>query len=516
MERAVTRREAIAGGAAGVAAWYSRGLHDALAVPVRCGARLNDIEHVVFFIQENRAFDHYFGAYRGVRGFADADALKLTDGSGLPVFAQPGYTQPGFGGHLYPFRLNVAADGECVHDITHDWGPQHRSWHGGRMDGFVREHLADEGANGAVTMGHYTRADLAYYYALADAFTICDAYHCSVLGPSDPNHVHIVSATLDPDGRHGGPLITNRSQNAQVSWTTMPEQLRAHGISWKVYSGADAAQDILTTDSPFPIFAQYWSDPDLHARGIATTYPADFNNDVAAGELPQVSWIYAPVQDSEHPPFSVLQGQATTASIIQALASKPDLWAKTVLFITWDENGAFFDHVAPATPPAGTLGEFLTVGSLPAAADGNRGPIGLGFRVPLLIVSPFTRGGLVCSDRLDHTSLLRFLEARFGVEVPNLSAWRRSVTGNLTRAFDFAAKPNASVPALPRTPVAPLSVDCVLELAEKVTGAPLAPVYPVPPNHMPAQEPGVARRPKACVVPKHRHKRHHHRRKRRR
>src|SRR6202011_5748515 len=181
-----------------------------------------------------------------------------------------------------PFHLDVNNNGECVHDITHEWGPQHRSWNGGRMDGFVREHLADEGVDGPVTMGYYTRADLPYYHALADAFTICDAYHCSVLGPSDPNHVHIFSGTLDPDGRHGGPLIANRSTNGQLSWTTMPEQLRAHGISWKVYSG-DTTNNPITTDSPAPMFAQYMTDPELNARGLRTTFPGDFQADVAAG-----------------------------------------------------------------------------------------------------------------------------------------------------------------------------------------------------------------------------------------
>jgi phospholipase C len=488
-------------------------LHDALALPGRCGARLTDIEHVVFFIQENRSFDHYFGAYRGVRGFADRHPLKLKDGSGLPVFAQPGYPASGFGGRLYPFHLDVSASGECVHDITHDWGPQHRSWNGGRMDGFVREHLADEGANGAVTMGHYTRADLPYYYALADAFTICDSYHCSVLGPSDPNHVYIVSATLDPAGRSGGPLIRNRSRNRQVSWTTMPEQLRERGISWKVYSGAEPLQDTIATDNPFPIFAQYWSDPYLHARGIAPTFPSDFKRDVDNGELPQVSWIYSSIVDSEHPPFSVHTGQATTASIISTLTSRPALWAKTVLFITWDENGAFFDHVAPTTPPPGTAGEHVTVEPLPSAAQGIRGPIGLGFRVPLLIVSPFTRGGLVCSERFDHTSLLRFLEARFAVEVPHLSAWRRSVTGDLTGAFNFAARPDATAPSLPSAPVPTETPDCAVELVEKVSGLHVAPVYPVPPNRLPRQEPGKARRPQGCQRHPHRHwRKHRHRR----
>src|SRR5581483_11822067 len=123
---ALTRRQALAAGLAGGTALYAEGLRAALASPTRCGAKLTDIEHVVFFIQENRSFDHYFGSYRGVQGFADPHPQRLTDGSGLSVFAQPGYPASGFGGHLYPFRLDVSHNGECVHDIDHDWGPQHR------------------------------------------------------------------------------------------------------------------------------------------------------------------------------------------------------------------------------------------------------------------------------------------------------------------------------------------------------------------------------------------------------
>ncbi len=522
MTRGLTRREALAAGLAAGSGFYGEGLRAALARPRACGARLSDIEHVVFLIQENRSFDHYFGSYRGVRGFSDPRPLKLTDGSGLPVFAQPGYDQPGYGGHLYPFHLDVSRNGECVHDIDHDWGPQHRSWNGGRMDGFVREHLKDEGQNGTVTLGYYTRADLPYYYALADSFTLCDAYHCSVLGPSDPNHVHIVSGWLDPDGRYGGPLVGNRPDTGgpQLSWTTMPERLRAHGISWKVYSG-DTTNNPVTTDSPFPMFKQYHSDPDLNQRGLQTSYPTDFNNDVAAGALPAVSWVYAPIQDSDHPPFSVLQGQNTVDQVLRTLAADAKLWSKTVVFLTWDENGAFFDHVPPATPPHGTPGEYVTTSPLPSAAAGIAGPVGLGFRVPLLIISPFTRGGYVCSVQFDHTSLLRFLEARFRVEAPYISQWRRLVTGDLVEAFNFSGRPEPGLPRLPATSAPVESADCAAELTEKVTGEPVAPVYPVPPNHMPAQEPGRPRRPSgACKTAskrrRRRHRRHHARKSRRR
>jgi len=383
-----------------------------------------------------------------------------------------------------------------------------------------REHRKDEGINGTLTMGHYTRADLPYYYALADAFTLCDGYHCSVIGGSDPNHAFSMSGTNDPGGQHGGPLVVNRTGfSPQFSWTTMPERLRAHGISWKVYSwqGADnPVPNPVSTDSPFPMFTQYFSDPFLKAHGITPKFPQDFMSDVAAGALPQVSWIYGDILTSDHPPFSPRAGEYTADTILRALTAQPKLWAKTALFMTWDENGAFFDHVRPLTPPPGTAGEYLTVDPLPSEAQGIAGPIGLGFRVPLLIISPFTRGGYVSSARFDHTSLMRFLETRFGVEVPNLSRWRRSVTGDLTEAFNFAAAPQPRLPALPATAMPVQSPDCALESTEKITGAPVAPVYPVPSNQLPAQEPGQPRRPSGCAKSKrkphhkHKHKHKHH------
>jgi phospholipase C len=495
----LTRREAIAAGMAAGVGVYGEGLRRALALPARCEGRLSDIEHVLFLVQENRSFDHYFGTLRGVRGFSDPNVIKLNDGSGRPVFAQPGYTAVGYGGHLYPFHLDVSRSGDCTHDITHEWGAQHRSWNGGRMDGFVREHLADEGQHGPLTVGYYTRADLPYYYALADAFTICDAYHCSVMGPSDPNHVHVFSGMLDPDGKRGGPLITNRSRNGQVTWTTMPEQLRERGITWKVYSG-DTSNSPITTTSPAPIFAQYFSDPQLRANGLMQKFPDDFRRDVNAGTLPQVAWIYAPLLDTEHPPLSVLAGQNTVDNLLRVLAENSAIWSKTVLFITWDENGGFFDHVPPLTPPPGTPGEYVTVRPLPSNAKGIAGPIGLGFRVPLLIVSPFTRGGFVCSDTFDHTSLPRFLETRFGAEVPNLSAWRRSMTGDLTSAFNFGSAPVPGFPELPATSPPVESLYCFRQLVTKL-GLP-GPAYPVPPNSMPTQERGTRRQPSGCPVPK--------------
>jgi phospholipase C len=181
--------------------------------------------------------------------------------------------------------------------------------------------------------------------------------------------------------------------------------------------------------------------------------------------------------------------------VIDTLASNAEVWSKTVLFIMYDENDGFFDHVPPPVAPPGTPGEYLTVDPLPSSAYGVQGPIGLGYRVPMLVVSPFSRGGYVCSEVFDHTSQLRFLEARFGVEAPNISSWRRSTCGDLTATLNVANS-DTSLPPLPVTDArsARVKAECTdIQLLEVDVANP-AP-YPVPsPQQMPSQEPGAARR----------------------
>jgi phospholipase C len=429
------------------------------------------------------------------------------------VFAQPGFA--GAPNGLYPFHLDSFHNGECTNDINHSWAPQHAYWDNGAMDGFVREHVAVDGAvNGPLTMGYYTRKDLSFYYALADAFTLCDHYHCSVIGPTDPNRLYSMSGTLDPSGAHGGPILSTSSTRIErfgkLSWTTMPEQLQARGISWKVYGSPDGNFG----DNVLPYFKQYETNPLLAARALVPTYPGTFELDVALGILPKVSWILAPLLQSEHPPAPEEYGEVVAANVLHTLVSHPAVWAKTALFITHDENGGFFDHVPPPVAPAGTPGEFITASPLPSDAGGVAGPIGLGFRVPLMIASPFARGGFVSHDTFDHTSLLRFLETRFGAEVPNLSAWRRSVTGDLTSAFNFA-NVNKTVPALPK----PSLLDSRILTSSCAAGAPLSliaetsgikslqqlemelvPQYPITVNSgPPPQEPGTAPAPSGPV-----------------
>ncbi len=449
---------------------------------------------MVILIQENRSFDHYFGSYRGVRGFSDQSmAFRQPD---------PANTASPPVGKLLPFHLDTSTtNAACTHDISHDWVPQHQSWDNGAMDGFVTSRLAINANDAVLTMGYYTRADLPYYYALADAFTICDNYFCSVMGPTDPNRLYTVAASLDPDGKNGGPIlqtvVNNRtSVYGRLTYTTMPEQLQARGISWKVYSSPDesVAGGILS-DNVLSYFKNF-QDPTstLHQNAFGPQFPVDFLADVASGNLPQVSWLVGSVLTSDHPPAPAVFGENIVSLVVSALMANPALWAKTLFLLTYDENGGFFDHVPPTTAPPGTPGEYVTAPAVPdpsvIGSPPITGPIGLGFRVPTLIISPFSRGGFVSSDLFDHTSVLRFLETRFGAEVPNLSAWRRATVGDLTSALNFK-KPDQSIPNLPSTLPAIDQViqQCVANLAGTTA-------YAVPSTQTnPSQETGTPTRP---------------------
>ena len=241
MRDGLTRRQLLASGAgAGVSALGVTSLIDALAEARPRGRQLDQVEHIVVFMQENRSFDSYFGTLRGVRGFGDPHARRLPHGRS--VFYQPDPRSPD--GYTLPFHLNTKQSAAaCVADTSHAWAVQHAAWNGGRMDNWLPAHRAADGqTNGPMTMGYYTRADIPFHYALADAFTICDGYHCSVIGPTNPNRLYLWSGTIDPGGRHGGPVIDN-SETPPYTWTTYPERLQAAGVSWRVYQETDNFDD---------------------------------------------------------------------------------------------------------------------------------------------------------------------------------------------------------------------------------------------------------------------------------
>ena len=466
------------------------------------GGDLGAVEHVIFLMLENRSFDHYFGSYRGVRGFDDHGA------NDAGIFAQPdgaNTSRPPLGVQL-PFHLDTTTGvGESTRDIRHDWITQHQSWNKGAMDSFVRAHssaLNDGPVNGLMTMGYYTRADLPFHYALADAFTICDHYFCSVMGPTDPNRLMALSGSIDPAGTHGGPVLTTSSSPDTLfsaHWTAVPQLLENAGVSWKSYTapgqgylpsapGAGSGDAILQYFSAF----RKPTSP-LFKRAFLPKYPADFVHDVRTGTLPKVSWITPPNGYDEHPPSPPRYGAWLISQVLSTLVANPRVWAKTVLFVTYDENGGFFDHVAPPVAPPSTAGEYVTRRPLPSTAGGAAGPIGLGFRVPMIVVSPFSRGGYLSSDVFDHTSQIRFLETRFGIRSPEISRWRRLTTGDLTATLRLS-KPALGRPPLPATTsyrsAATPTQGCT---AGDVSGASVGlPVCPLPAQQvMPVQESGA-------------------------
>jgi phospholipase C len=431
-------------------------------------ARLSDIDHIIVLMKENRSFDHYFGTLAGVRGFDDAGAMVLP--GGRSVFHQPDSAHPD--GYVLPFRFDtLRTSAQRLHDLNHSWGPQHGCWNGGAMDSWLRIHRAVDGDAGPLTMGYLTREDLPFYYALADAFTICDGYHASMFGPTLPNRLFLMTGSIDADGKFGAPALANGRRD--LGWETYPERLERAGISWRIYHDWDDYG--CNVVRYFSAYARSPKRSPLRDHALRARPYYELLHDLATGNLPQVTWIVPPSTLSEHPDYLPAAGENHTREVLEALWSNARAWSKSVVIINYDENDGQFDHVLPPTPPPGTPGEFV-----------NGLPVGLGFRVPCLVVSPFSRGGYVVSDTFDHTSTLRLIETRFGVEVPNLSRWRRETCGDLTAALGVGAAPRLDVPTLPATSARLAAIEHnVLDLP--------APELPAT-QRIPRQEPGTRKR----------------------
>ena len=475
----------------------------ALAIPAhhRTGT-IDDVEHIVILMQENRSFDHYFGTLQGVRGFSDPRPVTLTTGN-------PVWYQPDGASYVLPFHPPAANLGlQFIEDLPHDWITTHQAWNQGQYDQWVA-------AKSPLSMAYLTREDIPFHYALADAFTICDAYHCSLLGPTDPNRMHMWTGWVGNNGTGGGPALDN--DGTAYSWSTFPEVLQSAGITWKIYQdvglGLNAANyfgwavaDPLTgnyADNSLVFFTQYQNAPagsplyngaltgtDVTVNG--GTLFQELINDIANSALPQVSWVVAPEAFSEHPNWPANYGAWYVSQVLDALTANPAVWSKTILFVVYDENDGFFDHMVPPTPPMTAEHGLSTVNTSLELFEGNAtypaGPIGLGVRVPLLVLSPWSTGGYVNSQVFDHTSLIRFIAARFGTQAApltetNITPWRQTVSGDLTSAFNFAS-PNATVATLPSTAgyVPPTS-------ARQPNYTPSPPAV----QALPAQEPGQRR-----------------------
>ncbi|HEX6453627.1 MAG TPA: alkaline phosphatase family protein [Trebonia sp.] len=494
----ITRRrflasaEAVAVAALGAEA-LPKNVRKALAAgPPKRPGRLSDIKHVVILMQENRGFNHYFGTLPNVRGFSDPTALTLT--SGLSVFHQPtptslpaphNYYNPD--GYLLPFHIDTKTTAaQMAPSLGHDWVSQHSAWNNGAMDSFVA-------TNGPYSVCYYERDDIPFHFALAENFTICDNYHCSAMSETWPNRLYAMSATIDPSGENGGPAWSNSTPvPSGYGWKTYPEALTDAGVSWQVYQEVDNGQQYNMLEE-FATFQAATPSSTLFKSGLRTFGTGQFEFDAANDRLPTVSWIMPTSHQSEHPDYTPAAGADYIASKIDAIASNPDVWAKTAFILTYDENDGHMDHVPPPTPPAGTPDEFVQVAGHP------NWPIGAGFRVPCLIVSPWTQGGWVASETFDHTSLLRFLEVLTGVTIPNITPWRRATFGDLTSAFGMPQFPSA-VRRLPNTePMVTAAVEQVTTLPFPPTPGP-AGTYPSPNNNqvMPVQEQGPRPRPRVA------------------
>ncbi|WP_420998048.1 phosphocholine-specific phospholipase C [Cupriavidus sp. 30B13] len=452
----------------------------ALAIPASSPTgTLRDVEHIVVLMQENRAFDHYFGAMPGVRGFADRFPVPVAGGG--TVWYQRDEADPAAPSTLAPFHLDTAQAFELmrVTGTPHTWSNAQDAWGEGRMQQwptFKHRHA----------MGYFSQPDLPFQYALAGAFTVADAYHSSFLGGTNTNRCFLWSGTNGPDGNGGGPAIDNTynklgggKPDGGYAWTTYPERLEAAGVDWRIYQ--DMADNYsLNATAGFKAYRDAWhgvpgAQAALKERALSTRGLDRLRQDVLDGRLPQVAWICPTRQGSEHPsPSSPAQGAAYVAAVLDALTADPAVWSKTVLLLMYDENDGFFDHMPPPAVPscldwhddparaayagastADTGGEYHHVASGVAADDFPRlrhRPYGLGMRVPMIAISPWSKGGWVGSEVFDHTSVIRFIEARFGVREPNISAWRRAVCGDLTSLFDFATPNHADALAgLPAT-----------------------------------------------------------------
>ncbi|ARP73701.1 phospholipase C, phosphocholine-specific [Streptomyces pluripotens] len=446
------------------------GARTATAAPAPATGTIKDVKHVVILMQENRSFDHYFGRLRGVRGFDDRSGITLAGEHSV-------FDQPNGLGRQYPWKLSATPsaggkDGEtlaqCNGDLPHSWSSQHSAWNKGRLDSWV------SAVGNVRTLGYLDRSDIPFHYALADNYTVCDGYFSSTLSATGPNRTYLWSGKVDSSSYDGG-------DESGLTWQNYAEALQAAGVTWKVYqNAADNYGD--NGCAYFKRFANARAGDPLYDRGMSSVpavtgstpddIAAAIRADVVGGTLPQVSWVVPNQAFSEHPYAPPGDGAHFVNLVYQALSADRDVFDSTVLFLNYDENDGYFDHVPPPAPPAGTPGEFL-----------NGVPYGFGFRVPMIVISPWTRGGWVSSEVFEHTSVLRFLEtwtAALGkpATCSTISDWRRRVSGDLTGVFDFANPVHGPV-SLPATRVIGIN-----------TCAPLP--NPVPTdNTLPAQETGT-------------------------
>lgn len=467
----------------GAALWTPL-LQKALSVPAHNLTRsINDVKHIVILMQENRSFDHYFGALKGVRGFGDRFPIPLKSG-------QRAFHQSDGEKIVPPYRANgKTSNAALVQGTPHNFSDMQAAWNQGKY-GFWPLFKTP------YSMAYYTREEIPFQYAMAEAFTICDAYYCSIATGTDPNRIMFFSGSnFDPEKRAAGINCTDHDsepvnlrcwikgalptpgytyQGSAFKWPTIPDVLEKAGISWRIYQNPnDNWTGAMHGCLAFESFRKAKPGSSIYENGMRHWSLEHLKKDVLNGTLPQVSWVLPSQKDSEHPgaPSSPYRAANFTHKIFEAITSNPEVWSKTVFFVTFDENDGFFDHLpAPAVPSYnldGTLAGKSTVDLKGMYFDngnsstnyidprdsisGNLRPWGMGPRVPMYILSPWSKGGWVNSQVADHTSVAQFIEKRFGIHMPAISPWHRAVSSDLTSAFDFVTPNDPKLPTLPDT-----------------------------------------------------------------
>jgi phospholipase C len=417
------------------------------------------IDHIVILCQENRSLDHYLGFLPGLQSPRPLTSNQIPDAQGNTYNPYHDPTQ-------------------CDFDPNHEWDGSHQKWDAGKMDGFVKVD------GGSWAMGYLDAADHPYHGDLAQAFAICDNHFCSLIGPTTPNR--LVLWTGSSGGWRENPDPAKPSTLQVMNWPTVAEALSAAGVTWACYAVADGnAPSPVGAFNPYVFFPNTLSNPNTWLDISA------FLAQAATGTLPQVSWIITEAAVCEHPPAPPEMGQALVARIVQALMSNSSAWTKTAFFLTYDEGGGFFDHVAPPILEYDTPADHPWVTSSMMTKFVNDGqPIGPAFRVPLIAVSPWIPQGKVFHEPADHTSLIRFLEWRFGLPpVVTIAAGRRTGLSDLSSGlFDFTATPDTSSRGLPSTvDISNALTTCVQTIPQWLPPliGPVVQPYPQPPSSVP-------------------------------
>ena len=495
--RSFLKKLAAVSGMAGMSGVIPETVQRAFAITPEPGSTYLDAEHIVIVMQENRSFDHVFGTLQGVRGYNDPRGLRQANGNSV-------FLQTSMAGETFaPFRMDIHdTKATWMGSIAHSRHTQVDAWNRGHHNGWIdaKRPTNPDYAHVPMTMGHYTREDLPFHYALADAFTVCDQHYAGAMTSTTPNRSIFMTGTVRDKQSADSRVFMRNDQLAagDLTWKTFPERLQDAGIEWKFYQNDLTHSTGMTHEEHqwlanfgcniLENFAAYFGENsrELHARAFVTNagdphyhsleamkFEHDgrevamnvpkgdvmhqFRKDVAEGKLPTVSWIAPPEKFSDHPTAPWF-GAWWVSEIVDILTKNPDVWKKTILIYTYDENDGYFDHAPsfvaadPKNRATGRASEGIdTALEYMYVADEERqgvptrqarnGPIGLGYRVPLVIASPWTRGGWVNSQLFEHSSTLQFLETFFAqksgkqLRETNISAWRRAVSGDLTSVF---------------------------------------------------------------------------------